>query len=75
MYLVQACTGIEDLGIAIMHLEEANWVLVVSKQKVGSSDLIAFIYKEYPPKNYNYFQIELFEYSSHFTIKTYSGSH
>jgi len=24
----QACTGIEDLGIAIMHLEEANWVLV-----------------------------------------------
>ena len=32
---VQACTGIEDLGIAIMHLEEANWVLVVSKQKVG----------------------------------------
>jgi len=24
----QACTGIEDLGIAIMHLEETNWVLV-----------------------------------------------
>ena len=30
MQLIQACTGIEDLGIAIMHLEEANWVLVVS---------------------------------------------
>ena len=25
----QACTGIDDLGIAIMHLEEADWVLVV----------------------------------------------
>jgi FAS-associated factor 2 len=24
----QACTGIEDLGLAIMHLEETNWVLV-----------------------------------------------
>jgi len=24
----QACTGLDDLGIAIMHLEEANWVLV-----------------------------------------------
>ena len=27
----QACTGIDDLGIAIMHLEEADWVLVVRK--------------------------------------------
>ena len=27
---MQACTGIEDLGMAILHLEEANWVLVVS---------------------------------------------
>ena len=72
---VQACTGIEDLGIAIMHLEEANWVLVVSKQKVGSSDLIAFIYKDYPPKNHNFFPIELFEKCSPFTILTYSGSH
>ena len=26
----QACTGIEDVGIAIAHLEEANWALVVS---------------------------------------------
>lgn len=24
----QACTGIEDLGLAIMHLEDTNWVLV-----------------------------------------------
>ena len=29
----QACTGIDDLGIAIMHLEEANWVLVVRIRK------------------------------------------
>ena len=27
---LQACTGIEDVGIAIAHLEEANWALVVS---------------------------------------------
>lgn len=26
----QACTGIDDLDIAICHLEESNWVLVVS---------------------------------------------
>ena len=32
MLFIQACTGIEDLGIAIMHLEEANWVLVVSNR-------------------------------------------
>ena len=30
----QACTGIDDLGIAIMHLEEANWVLVVRIRKL-----------------------------------------
>ena len=31
--IVQACTGIEDFGIALHHLEEANWVLMVSFQK------------------------------------------
>jgi len=30
----QACTGIEDLGIAIMHLEETNWVLVDAVNRV-----------------------------------------
>ena len=28
--IVKACTGIDDVGIAIAHLEEANWTLVVS---------------------------------------------
>ena len=28
--ILQACTGIEDFGIALHHLEEANWVLMVS---------------------------------------------
>ena len=31
--IVQACTGIDDFGIALHHLEEANWVLMVSFQK------------------------------------------
>jgi len=26
----QACTGIEDVGLAITQLEESGWVLVVS---------------------------------------------
>jgi hypothetical protein len=32
MYFVsqQACTGIEDVGEAIFHLEESNWDLLVS---------------------------------------------
>ena len=29
----KACTGIEDFGIALHHLEEANWVLMVRKNK------------------------------------------
>ena len=28
--IIKACTGIDDVGIAIAHLEEANWTLVVS---------------------------------------------
>lgn len=35
----QACTGIEDLGIAIMHLEEANWVLVDAVNRAIPQDL------------------------------------
>ena len=31
--ILQACTGIEDFGIALHHLEEANWVLMVSFPK------------------------------------------
>ena len=33
--ILQACTGIEDFGIALHHLEEANWVLMVSFLKSG----------------------------------------
>lgn len=29
-FVFQACTGIEDVGKAIEHLEAANWSLVVS---------------------------------------------
>ena len=29
-YEFQACTGIEDLEVAILQLEEANWNLTVS---------------------------------------------
>ena len=34
--ILQACTGIEDFGIALHHLEEANWILMVSFLKVVS---------------------------------------
>lgn len=29
-FCLQACTGIEDVGEAIYHLEETNWDLLVS---------------------------------------------
>lgn len=35
----QACTGIEDLGMAIMHLEEANWVLVDAVNRAIPQDM------------------------------------
>lgn len=34
----QACTGIDDVGIAIAHLEEANWTLVDAVNKVMPSN-------------------------------------
>jgi len=34
----QACTGIDDVGIAIAHLEEANWALVDAVNKVMPSN-------------------------------------
>ena len=39
LFISEACTGIDDLGIAIMHLEEANWVLVVSIRKLYSGQV------------------------------------
>ena len=36
----KACTGIEDFGIALHHLEEANWVLMVRKNKSECSSKI-----------------------------------
>jgi len=36
----QACTGIEDLGMAIMHLEEANWVLVDAVNRAIPQDVV-----------------------------------
>jgi hypothetical protein len=40
--ILQACTGIDDVGIAIAHLEEANWALVVSLIIKDKYDLLAY---------------------------------